>query len=130
MSDEENERAALAEKLRHYGRDELKDGSLLRTLKDVTGGATWRDCLLRLADMADPVCSNVGGGEWPFRCSACGGHTTEFDHMFPPPEAKAEAERMLRDALDLADDCRIVSAHSSEPRYCPWCGARVVEVDE
>lgn len=48
------ERREAAERLREYGRDVLKDGSLLRTLKDVTGPGSWRDVLLALADLIDP----------------------------------------------------------------------------
>lgn len=36
--------------LRKYARDALKDGSLLKTLKHVTGGSDWRDCLLKLSE--------------------------------------------------------------------------------
>ena len=107
MNNEAIERAALAEKLRHYGRDELKDGSLLRTLKDVTGGATWRDCLLRLADVADPTCTAIvddnlndseGMGDVWCTCSECGG-------------------------LLCVND-------APEPSYCPECGARVVRKED
>lgn len=49
-----DERREAAERLREYGRDALKDGSLLRTLKDVTGGDSWRGVLLALADLIEP----------------------------------------------------------------------------
>jgi hypothetical protein len=52
MTDDDRHKAA--ERLRKYGRDVLKDGSLLRTLKDVTGPGLWRDVLLALADLIDP----------------------------------------------------------------------------
>lgn len=48
------ERREVAERLREYGRDVLKDDSLLKTLKDVTGPGSWRDVLLDLADLIDP----------------------------------------------------------------------------
>lgn len=51
MTDERHE---AAEMLREYGRDTLRDGSLLRTLKDVTGGDSWRHVLLALADLIEP----------------------------------------------------------------------------
>lgn len=48
-----NERREAAKRLRMYGRDALKDGSLLKTLKDVTGSDSWRNALLALADLID-----------------------------------------------------------------------------
>lgn len=36
--------------LREYARDVLKDGSLVKTLKHVTGGSDWRDCLKKLSE--------------------------------------------------------------------------------
>lgn len=49
-----DERIEAAERLRKYGRDTLKDGSLLRTLKDVTGADSWRRVLIALADLIEP----------------------------------------------------------------------------
>lgn len=49
-----DERREAAERLRKYGRDTLKGGSLLRTLKDVTGADSWRNVLLALADLIEP----------------------------------------------------------------------------
>lgn len=48
------ERSAVARRLREYASDELKDGSLLKTLKDVTGAGSWRYVLDALADMIEP----------------------------------------------------------------------------
>ena len=48
-----DERREVAERLRKYGRDALKDGSLLRTLKEVTGADSWRHVLLALADLIE-----------------------------------------------------------------------------
>lgn len=48
-----DERHEAAKRLRMYGRDALKDGSLLKTLKDVTGSDSWRNVLLALADLMD-----------------------------------------------------------------------------
>lgn len=42
--------AEAAKMLREYAHDSLKDGSLVKTLKHVTGGHDWRDCLAQLAD--------------------------------------------------------------------------------
>ena len=52
MTDEDRKEAA--KKLRKYGLDTLRDGSLLWTLKDVTGGDSWRGVLLALADLIEP----------------------------------------------------------------------------
>ena len=96
-----DERREVAERLREYGNDTLKDGSLLKTLKDVTGADSWRYVLLALADLIDPTCHDFGGEEgtngegYDFACSACGY------------------------VCDLA-----------EPRFCPNCGARVVRDDD
>lgn len=49
-----DERREAAKRLRMYGRDALKDGSLLKTLKDVTGSDSWRNVILVLADLIDP----------------------------------------------------------------------------
>lgn len=58
MTDERHE---AAERLRKYGRDTLRDGSLLRTLKEVTGADSWRHVLLALADLIEP--EGAGDGE-------------------------------------------------------------------
>lgn len=52
MTDEDKHKAA--ERLREYGSDALKDESLLRTLKEVTGADSWRHVLLALADLIEP----------------------------------------------------------------------------
>ena len=46
---------SVADALRGYACRDLKGGSLLKTLKDVTGceGGSWRDVLLALADLID-----------------------------------------------------------------------------
>lgn len=54
MTTTSEERREVAARLRMYGRDALKDGSLLKTLKDVTGADSWRNVLLALADLIDP----------------------------------------------------------------------------
>ena len=101
MTPNSEERREVAERLREYGNDALKDGSLLRTLKDVTGADSWRHVLLALADLIDPTCHDFGGEEctngegYDFSCSACGY------------------------ACDIP-----------EPSYCPNCGARVVSDDD
>lgn len=58
-TDEDKHKAA--EMLRKYGCDTLKDGSLLRTLKEVTGADSWRHVLLALADLIEP--EGAGDGE-------------------------------------------------------------------
>ena len=54
MKATDEDRREAAKSLRKYGRDALKDGSLLRTLKDVTGADSWRNVLLALADLIEP----------------------------------------------------------------------------
>lgn len=54
-----DERREAAERLREYANDELKDGSLLKTLKDVTGASSWRYVLDVLADMIEPEDGNA-----------------------------------------------------------------------
>ena len=61
MTPNSEERREVAERLREYGNDALKDGSLLRTLKDVTGADSWRHVLLALADLIEP--EGAGDGE-------------------------------------------------------------------
>lgn len=53
MTPTSEERREVAKRLRMYGHDALKDGSLLKTLKDVTGSDSWRNVLLSLADLID-----------------------------------------------------------------------------
>lgn len=100
----DEERREAARELRGYGFDVLKDGSLLRTLKDVTGGGSWRDCLIALADLIEPqerTCTNVRTrfAEAGFECSEC--HFT------------AEELRGWR-----------------KWTFCPGCRARIMEVSE
>lgn len=103
----QDERIEAAKRLREYSNDSLKGGSLLKTLKDVTGAGSWRYVLDALADMIDPTCEVVveepGGGVDEFVaqmlgmvCSRCG--------------------------RDMPRD-RFTGAY---PNYCPSCGARVV----
>lgn len=54
MPTSESERREVAERMREYANDTLKDGSLLKTLKDVTGASSWRYVLDALADMIEP----------------------------------------------------------------------------
>lgn len=54
-----DERREAAERLREYANDELKDGNLLKTLKDVTGAGSWRHVLDALADMIEPEDGNA-----------------------------------------------------------------------
>ena len=70
-----DDRREVAERLREYSNDVLKDGSLLKTLKDVTGAGSWRYVLDSLADLIDPTCRVVTSGKESMRlphCSSCG----------------------------------------------------------
>lgn len=104
MTPTSDERREVAERLREYGNDALKDGSLLRTLKDVTGADSWRHVLLALADLIDPTCKNLTTRPADVLfCSECGEH------------------------VDIAS---VENADDYHPRYCPNCGARVVSDDD
>lgn len=106
MTPTSEERHEVAERLREYSNDVLKDGSLLKTLKDVTGAGSWRYVLDSLADLIDPTCkvSSVESVEdevgltvgWEFHLTC--GHTAEMPW-------------------------------NNAPAYCPHCGARVAEDD-
>lgn len=63
------------------------------------------------------TCRNVGGVEWGFKCSECGGHT-HGDPFHVPDEEREELAELLGG--------RIISLHGGVPRFCPNCGARVV----
>ena len=104
MTETSNERREVAERLREYSNDVLKDGSLLKTLKDVTGAGSWRYVLDSLADLIDPTCkvSSVEPVEdevgltvgWEFHLTC--GHTVEMQW-------------------------------NEAPVYCPECGTRVAD---
>lgn len=78
------------------------------------------------AEIEVRTCRNVGGDSWPFECSECGARTSEFDRIHPPRAFVEELEGELLAAIG-AGGGRIVSPHSSVPKFCPWCGAKVVE---
>lgn len=51
--DPEGQALEVAERLRRYARSELPSGSLVKSLKDATGGTSWRECLEILAQCID-----------------------------------------------------------------------------
>lgn len=94
-------RREVAERLREYSNDVLKNGSLLKTLKDVTGAYSWRDVLDRLADLIDPTC-HIAPDDW--------------------------ASQQCMGPMLSCDRCQAAFPEINSPYvYCPNCGARVVE---
>lgn len=88
MASTSEERHEVSARLREYSNDVLKDGSLLKTLKDVTGAGSWRYVLDSLADLIDPAGDNTtftldeqskdGEEVYPTRwwkCARCGEET-------------------------------------------------------
>lgn len=64
-----------------------------------------------LADFIDrPTCHNASGGDYMFKCSACG----------------AEFEPVAANGNEYGD----IFYTPLKPRYCSVCGARVVEKEE
>lgn len=97
-----DERREVAERLREYGNDTLKDGSLLKTLKDVTGADSWRHVLLALADLIDPTCEMVV--KYGHACCGRCGHV-------------------------LAGEGEVEEGYYEFRPFCPDCGARAVRDD-
>lgn len=109
MAPNSNERRDVAERLREYSHDVLKDGSLLKTLKDMTGACSWRDVLDRLADLIDPTC-----------------------HVIPGKEAVAELKdgtRLTGVPLSCGHVVFGVSAKDM-PKFCCECGSRITSGGE
>lgn len=102
MAPTSKERREVAERLREYSNDVLKDGSLLKTLKDVTGAGSWRYVLDSLAGLIDPTCNLVS--------------TTS--------QICVDGSRVFYHELSCGHTC--ASFWSTPPSYCPECGARVV----
>lgn len=98
-----DERREVAERLRGYSNDVLKDGSLLRTFKDVTGAGSWRSVLDRLADLIDPTCEMVVKNGHAC-CGRCG-------HR-------------------LADECEVEEDYYEFRPFCPNCGSRITSGGE
>ena len=123
-NDERREIAAMLRDMCIYGcswKEEFYD-LLGEAVMDESSVYEFSDVADRLADLIEPeperTCCNVGGEEWGFKCSECGGHT----HGSPfhvPDEEREELAEMLGG--------RIMSLHGSVPRFCPACGARVVD---
>lgn len=100
-------RREVAERLRWYGNDTLKDGSLLKTLKDVTGTDSWRHVLLALAELIDPATS-----------------TTTFtpeESPIPLPVRLWVCARCGEEVIMMNDE--------GEPVACPYCKAVVTDDD-
>lgn len=110
MKGPEGRREAAA-RLREYGRDALKDGSLLKTLKDVTGGDSWRHVLLLLADLIDPADDGTS--------FALNERSKDGEEVYPTRWWRCA--RCGEETIMLYDE--------GEPIACPYCGARVVRPD-
>ena len=101
-------RREVAARLRYVASDSLDGESLQRALARVTvsGDASWRGVMRRLADLIDPTCEFVPIGDDRFGCSECG----------------------VTVRLDL--DAPTFDDMAMPFRHCPSCGARVVRCDE
>lgn len=123
-NDERREVAKRIRALREHAWDESSVFDLLGCAVEECGLDDTDQLFAHLADLIEPepeperTCCNVGGEEWGFKCSECGGHT----HGSPfhvPDEEREELAEMLGG--------RIMSLHGSVPRFCPNCGAKVVD---
>lgn len=107
MTPTSEDRRDVAERLREYSPDVLKDGSLLKTLKDVTGACSWRDVLDRLADLIDPTCEVM--------------EVPDNDEFMVRVVSGFMCKRCGHEAI-VERNC---DGSAEPPRYCPCCGARV-----
>ena len=103
MEINDNQRRKVAKKMREYDVAEFKESAIVPFLECLGHGyKNWRGILDELADLIDrPTCKNLATHLVDeLVCSACG-------------------ERVDIAYLDKDDDYRV--------RYCPSCGAKVVE---
>lgn len=103
MEINDNQRRKVAKKMREYDVAEFKESAIVPFLECLGHGyKNWRGILDELADLIDrPTCKNLATHLVDeLVCSACG-------------------ERVDIAYLDSDDDYRV--------RYCPGCGAKVVE---
>lgn len=103
MEINDNQRRKVAKKMREYDVVEFKESAIVPFLECLGHGyKNWRGILDELADLIDrPTCKNLATHLVDeLVCSACG-------------------ERVDIAYLDSDDDYRV--------RYCPGCGAKVVE---
>ena len=103
MEINDNQRRKVAKKMREYDVAEFKESAIVPFLECLGHGyMNWRGILDELADLIDrPTCKNLATHLVDeLVCSACG-------------------ERVDIAYLDKDDDYRV--------RYCPSCGAKVVE---
>lgn len=122
------ERREVAERLREYSNDMLKDGSLLKTLKDVTGAGSWRYVLDSLADLIDPMCVY----EPTETLTRWDENDQELETNEPDPDCVTFAcsrcgyEMLYGDEYGWFDTEPPYAPHF---KFCPHCGARVVRDD-
>lgn len=117
----DDERREAAQSLKHYAHDQLQ-GGLLNTLKLATGiDGTWRDVLLRLADLIEPDMSTtpprrvtdasatVGASQMEQLLALAGemdaytGCDDERCGRDMPPRAIHDYARRIREALGVED---------------------------
>lgn len=109
----DEQRREVAEMMRGYDVSEFKESAIVPFLECLGHGYTdWRGVLDELADLIDrPTCHDAGG-TYTFRCSKCGCAIDIFKEI-----VFSDCDSVMT----VGDDCLY------SPRYCPWCGAEVVE---
>ncbi|WP_293826106.1 hypothetical protein [uncultured Parolsenella sp.] len=107
MDTSNDARREVARQLNHYAYNELEGGSLLKTLKAVTGATSWRGCLTELAMLIKP--------------NEC--------HMYY--DRKLDSYMCTHCGESLEFISYGVSRHvDKDYRFCPSCGAEVVRDGE
>lgn len=111
MSIRGDRRREVAARLREYDVAEFKESAIVPFLECLGYGyKDWRGILDELADLIDrPTCKNESGYKDIFLCSECGARL----------EVTAEEGNEYGDIFHTP----------FQPRFCPLCGAEVVDDD-